>query len=230
MGLATHQHPRSGVLGTGSPVVIVGILVSGRLTVRAAEALAAQEEVDEVVVVSPATSSVFRVVQDAEECDLLVGSGPDAPGLASSLGCPLVWDGDHAAEGVAVYGASPQGLALAVAARESDPQLVAVAHPGNPGGSHQRVRFPDPIGRRGVFDGVYADRRVATAASPNPFSAVLTNGVARRVTIVDDADFLTAVALAAGVAAIGEESRPVWDAALAYLRMAVSMGLVMAEA
>lgn len=210
--------------------MIVGVLVSGRLSVRTAETLAAQNSIDEVVVLAPATSSTFRVVADAGECDLLVGSGSEAPATASAVGRPLVWDGDHPADGVVVYGASPQGLALAVAARESDPQLVAIAHPGTPGGRHQRVRFPDPVGRLGVFDGLYADRRVATAESPNPFAAVLTNGVARRVAIVDDAEFLSAVALAAGVAVVGDQTAPVWESALDYLTAAVEMGLVMAEA
>ncbi len=208
----------------------VGVLLAGDTVLRAAHSLAAHPDVDEVVVIGPATSNSFRVVRDAAECDLLIGTGKTAPGRARDLGVRLIWDGETPEEGVAVYGASPQGLALAVAARESDPQLVAVAHPNLSDGRHQKVRFPDPVGVAGVVDGMYSKRRVALGRSANQFAAVLTRGVARRVAIVDDAAFMSGIALAAGWAVAEPVATvPVWDDALTYLKATTAMGLVMAE-
>lgn len=168
-------------------------------------------------------------MEDAKGCDLLVGTGAEAPGRASRHGVPLVWDGDNAADGIAVYGASPQGLTLALASRESDPRLVAVAHPDLEPGSDQRARFPDPLGYLGVTDDVYAGHRLARAQSPNEFAACLAIGADRRVTIVDDAMFLSGIALAAGVDITGDSAKAVWEDALPYLQAATAMGLVMAE-
>ena len=169
------------------------------------------------------------MVESAEECDLLVGTGPDAPTLAVRQEVPLIWDGDSPSEGVAVWGASPSGLTLALAAREEDPRLIAVAHPDAESGSDHVARFPDPIGNLDVADSTYAGHRIAVGKSPNDFAACLAIGAGRRVTIVDDAPFLSGVCLAAGVAVAGDKSRPVWEGALDYLRLATEMGLVMAE-
>ncbi len=207
----------------------IGVLVTGEIAVRAAHSLAAHDTVDEVVVIGPATSKSYQVVDTPEGCDLLVGTGPAAPEQARRLEVPLLWDGEAFEPGVAVYGASPQGLALAVAARESDPQLVAVAHPGLDGGSDHRATFPQPIGRVSLGDTLYSGRRVAEAKSAGSFGGVLTVGATRRVTILDEGDFLSGIALAAGVALVGERPVAVWESALPYLRTATEMGLVMAE-
>ncbi len=207
----------------------IGVLVTGDIAVRAAHSLAAHTGIDQVVVIGPATSKTYQVVDTADGCDLLVGTGPDAPARARDLGVPLLWDGESHQPGVGVYGASPQGLALAVAARETDPQLVAVAHPGLDGGNDHRAQFPQPIGRVPVGDSTYSGKRVAEARSVNEFGAVLTVGASRRVTVVDDGDFLSGIALAAGVAVVGESPVAVWDCALAYLETATEMGLVLAE-
>lgn len=197
---------------------------------RAAHSLQAHPGVDEVVVIGPAKSKSFEVVDTAEGCDYLVGSGSSAPGLASKQGVPLVWDGDEPAEGVAVWGASPVGLAIALATREPDPRLVAVAHPAIDGdGSTRTTRFPDPVGRLGVRDVQVGGRPVALAASTNEFAACLAVGASRRVTVVDDGDFLSGVALAAGVAVADDTPAPVWERALPYLEAVTEMGLVMAE-
>ena len=197
---------------------------------RAAHSLQAHPGVDEVVVIGPAKSKSFEVVDTAEGCDYLVGSGSSAPGLASKQGVPLVWDGDEPAEGVAVWGASPVGLAIALATREPDPRLVAVAHPAIDGdGSTRTTRFPDPVGRLGVRDVQVGGRPVALAASTNEFAACLAVGASRRVTVVDDGDFLSGVALAAGVAVANDTPAPVWERALPYLEAVTEMGLVMAE-
>lgn len=207
----------------------VGVLVTGEIAVRAAHSLAAHHSVDEVVVIGPATSKTYQVVDTAEGCDLLVGHGATAPDRARASGVPLLWDGETVEPGVAVYGASPQGLALAVAAREADPQLVAVAHPELTGGNDHRAGFPHPVGRAMVGDSLYSGKRVAEARSANRFGAVLTVGATRRVTIVDEGDFLSGIALAAGIAVVGDEPTAVWDSALAYLQAATDMGLVLAE-
>lgn len=209
--------------------MIVGVLVTGDTAVRAAHSLSAHPSVDEVVVVGPARSKSFRVVPGAAGCDLLVGTGPDAPGLARDHGVPLIWDGESAEEGVIVAGGSPAGLALALASRESDPRLVAVAHPDYAEGSDHVVRFPEPVGRGVAADTTYSQRRVAMAKSPNRFAACLAVAAGRRVTIVDDGAFLSGVALAAGVDVADNKPMMVFDDALTYLDAATAMGLVMAD-
>lgn len=203
--------------------------MTGDIAVRAAHSLAAHPSVDEVVVIGPARSKSFEVVDSAEGCDLLVGSGPDAPRRASKHGVRLLWDGETPSTGVQVWGANPHGLTLALASRESDPRLVALAHPEVAGGEDHRARFPDPIGTLEVADTTYGGHRLAIATSPNQFAACLAIGADRRVTIIDDAAFLSGIALAAAVTVAGGSPRPVWDEALDYLRAATQMGLVMAE-
>lgn len=208
----------------------IGVIPSSDIVVRAAHSLAAHPGVAKVFTIGDSTSRAFPASADPSSCDLLLGSGESALALASRLDVPLVWDGSSGGQSVAVYGASPQGLALALAARESDPQLVAAAVPDVAEGRHQTVRFPDPVGSVRVVDALYGGRRVATAKSANQFSAVLTAGAGRKVTIVDDAKFMAGIALAAGVVAfIPGESRAVWEASLEYLEAATAMGLVMAE-
>lgn len=207
----------------------IGVLVTGDVAVRAAHSLTTHPEVEKVVVVGPARSKSFEVVDTADDCDYLIGSGPDAPGRAAEHSVPLIWDGATPEPGTAVWGASPEGLTLALASRESDPRLVAVAHPALEAGRGQRARFPDPVGSVDVTDATYGGRRIAIGSSPNQFAACLAIGAERRVTIIDDGLFLSGIALAAAVAAVDGSSRPVWDSALPYLRAATSMGLVMAE-
>jgi hypothetical protein len=209
--------------------VKIGVMVTGEVAVRAALSLSAHPGIDEVVVIGPATSRTFPVVTDASGCDLLIGTGGEAPRRARSLGVPLVWDGEAHEDGVIVHGASAEGLALAVAARESDPRLVALAHPDLPEGTGGRAEFPQPVGRLTVSDRAYGGRRLAGGRSTNGYAAVLTVGRMRRVAVVDDARFLSGVALAAGVAVVEDEPVAVWDSALTYLRAATGMGLVMAE-
>lgn len=208
----------------------IGLLVTGDVSVRAAHSLSAHREVDEVVVVGPATSKSFRVVKTAAGCDFLLGSGPTAPKIAQKHGVPLIWDGPEPAEGVAVWGASPTGLAVTLAVREPDPRLVAVAHPDLVIDTFDRTtRFPDPIGRVGVREAQLGGRPVAEAHSPNEFAACLAVGARRRVTVVDHGHFLSGIALAAGLSAVNGTPIPVWESSLSYLETATGMGLVMAE-
>lgn len=207
----------------------IGVLVTGDIAVRAAHSLSAHPGIDEVVVIGPARSKSFPVVSDPEGCAFLLGTGRDAPERARALGVDLIWDGDEAEPGVRVWGGSPVGLALALAAREPDPRLVAVAHPDLDEGDRSQIRFPDPIGPASVADVVLDGRPVAVARSSTPFAAALVEGAQRKVTIVDDGDFLSGIALAAAVMVAGAEPAPVWDHALDYLQAATAMGLVMAE-
>jgi hypothetical protein len=209
--------------------VRIGVLVTGDTAVRAAHSLSAHPTVDEVVVIGPAKSKSFRVVETAEDCDLLIGTGESAPKQASGLGIPLIWDGESPAAGVTVWGANPSGMTLALAARETDPRLVAMAHPEAAGGSDHAARFPDPIGVLDVADTSYAGHRLAVGRSPTEFCACLAVGATRKVTIVDDGAFLSGIALAAGFETAGDEPVAVWDEALPYLQCAMAMGLVMAE-
>lgn len=207
----------------------IGVLVTGDIAVRAAHSLNAHQTIDEVVVIGPARSKSFRVAKSAEGCDFLIGTGDEAPKRARELGVRLVWSGEHHVDGVAVWGACPQGLTLALASRETDPRLVAVAHADFEGGADHIARFPDPVGRLDVADGVYAGQRLSTGTSPNEFAAALAIGSDRRVTVVDHGDFLAGIALAAAVDIANDDPKPVWEAALPYLQTATTMGLVMAE-
>jgi hypothetical protein len=168
-------------------------------------------------------------VPDADGCDVLIGTGDGAPDKARELGVRLVWDGYDPADGVAVWGASPVGVALALAARESEPKVVAVAHPDLDEGTDHQVRFPDPIGALKASDVTFGERHVALAKSPDQLAACLAVGAERRVTILDDGAFLSGIALAAGVAIVADQPGPVWDSALSYLQTAAAMGLVMAD-
>lgn len=192
--------------------------------------MAAHPGVDEVVVLAPATSKSFEVVPTGESCDYLVGSGPSAPELARAQHVPLIWDGVGPDTGVAVWGASPTGLTIALGSREPDARLIAVAHPALPADTFDHTtRFPDPVGRVGVRETSLGGRPVAEGHSPNEFAACLVVGSSRRVTVVDQGAFLSGIALAAAVSVAGDVPLPVWQRALPYLEAAMAMGLVMAE-
>lgn len=208
----------------------IGVLVTGNTAVRAAHSLAAHPGVDEVVVVGPARSKNFRVVASPDDCDVLVGVGPRAPEKARRHGVPLIWDGEEPAEGVLVWGAEPAGLALALAARETDTSLVALAHPDVDQAEERMIRFPDPIGEIPVDDRFVAGKPVAMGQSSDDLAACLVTSPERSVTILDHAGFLSGICLASGIAVLDGDPVPVWERPLPYLQAATSMGLVMAEA
>jgi hypothetical protein len=78
-------------------------------------------------------------------------------------------------------------------------------------------------------DATFGGKRVALARSGDQLAACLAVGGERRVTIIDDGDFLAGIALAAAVDLVGEDPIPVWEQALIYLQSAAAMGLVMAD-
>lgn len=197
---------------------------------RSAHSLAAHPDVDEVVVIGPAKSRNFKVVADAGSCDYIVGSGDEAAKRARRLGVPLIWDQDDTAEGVVVWGASPRGLTLAMAARESEPRLVALAHPAEAEVEGRVLRFPDPVGEIAVADRTVGGQPLAVGRSPGEFASCLVRGVDRSVTVVDHGGFMAGIALAAGVTLAARGPMPVWAGALEYLQTATTMGLLMGEA
>lgn len=203
--------------------------MSGESTVRAAHSLAADPGVDSIVIIGPASSQFYPVVDDPGQCDLLVVSGADAPSRFADSGVPMVWDGDSPEAGVTVWGASPAGLALALASREDQEADAYLAHPDMAEGRDTRARFPEPVGTVGVAQILFGGRRLLAGRCTGEYAAVMASGGARRVAMVDDAAFMTGVALAAGVLVAGEDPKPVWADALGYLTAAAGMGLVMAE-
>ncbi|MEX1037799.1 MAG: hypothetical protein WDZ96_02960 [Acidimicrobiia bacterium] len=209
----------------------VGVLIGGGdHSVRAAHSLAADPLTDLVVVVGPAKSRSFRVVDDPSGLDVLVGSGPAAPEQARQFGLPLIWDGNDVAEGVRVSGASISGLAAAMAARERKVDVAAAAHPDYPPGTGDSVRFARPVGATQVDSVPLGPHTVLLGKSYTDYAACLVSTKKRELTIVDRAGFLSGIALAAGIAVFADSPRAVWDDSLSYLETATGMGLVMAEA
>ncbi len=197
---------------------------------RAAHSLTADPLVDELVVLGPAKSNNFKVVQSAAGLDVLVGSGVRAPSEARKHSIPLIWDGDEAAEGVVIWGASVVGLAAAIAKRQRNPIVIAAAHPGAAQGSGQTVRFARPVGATQVDELALNGISVGLGKSYNEYAGCLVTTKKRQITVVDRALFLSGIALAAGLGVFNGEERAVWDLPLKYLETATGMGLVMAEA
>jgi hypothetical protein len=213
------------------PGMKVGVLIGGGdHSVRAAHSLAADPLTEVVVVVGPAKSRSFKIVDDPSGLDVLVGSGPDAPKQARGFGLPLIWDGNDQVEGVRVWGASVSGLAAAMAMRERKVEVAAAAHPDHPPGTGSSLRFARPVGATQVDGVAHGQLRVLVGKSYNEYAACLVMARKRRLTIVDRAAFLSGIALAAGLAVFADSPQAVWEDALPYLETATGMGLVMAEA
>ena len=208
----------------------VGVLIGGDIPVRAAHSLAADPLVDSVVVVGPAKSRSFDVVDDPSACDVLIGSGRESLRRARRFGLPLIWDLDEPADGVAVWGASPFGVAASMSVREKKANLAALAHPDADAANGRSVRFARPVGATQTSP-VRADGHVVhVGRSYNEYAACLVTSKSRSVTVVDRAAFMSGVALAAGVSVFTAQPRATWEDALTFLETAVGMGLVMAEA
>lgn len=197
---------------------------------RAAHSLSADPLVDELVVLGPAKSNNFKVVESAKGLDVLVGSGARAPSEARKHSVPLIWDGHEAAEGVIVWGASIVGLAAAIGKRQRNPTVIAAAHPDAVQGSGQSVRFAKPVGATQVDELALGGIAVGLGKSYNEYAGCLVATKKRRITVVDRALFLSGIALAAGLGVHNGQERAVWDLPLEYLETATGMGLVMAEA
>lgn len=207
----------------------VGVSATGDSAARAAHSLAAHPRVESLVVLGPASSRFYEVVADPTGCDVLVVSGPDDPARFAASGVPMIWDGLEPRPGVSVWGACPAGLAMALAIREGEPAVASVAAPDLDESRSPRVRFPEPIGLVGVAEVDLDGRPLMQGRTSSAHTGVMAAGGPRKVAIVDEAAFMSGVALAAGALVAGDSPGPVWADALGYLEAAAEMGLVMAE-
>ncbi|HLU32050.1 MAG TPA: hypothetical protein VK088_09825 [Acidimicrobiia bacterium] len=207
------------------------VAVDGESTTRAAQSLADHPGIGSVAVLAPASSRHFQTVTSAEGFDVVVGKAVAAE-TAQRAGLPAVVEDELGAGSVGVFGASIVGLALALAADlEGDP-LTAVALEGEADGD-RTVMFPSPIDSRSVTEEWISGRRVLVGRGEGPLQAAIALGTDRHRVVMDHARFLEGIALAAGVGILLERPEEgaigVWEAASAYLRTSVEMGLVIGE-
>lgn len=207
----------------------VAVAVDGDVTTRAAHSLAGHPGVDEVVLLEPATSTEFRSVEDASECDVVVATGRGEE-QTTAAGVPMVVVGPDL-ELPGYHTASIDGLALALAVGVGDVETVAVADPDRDTGDLPVV-FPFPIDAALASETYVDGRRVLAAPSADLAAALVTGSRLHRV-VMDDPAFLAGIALAAAAVVVLEDQptgpTPIWARAAAYLRAAGAMGLVIGE-
>ncbi|MFP3915198.1 MAG: hypothetical protein ACLFWM_10005 [Actinomycetota bacterium] len=205
------------------------VAVDGDVTTRAAHSLSTHPGI-EVVLLAPATSRQFDVVDSPAGCRAVVGT-ERALRAAQSAGLPAVTAGDT--DGLpGVAWASLPGLALALAAALEGVDTVAVALPGEPEGSREVV-FPSPIDARRVRPEAVDSHTVWMGGGDGSLAAALSLGGEHDRVILDDHLFMSAIALAAGAVLLVEDQTPgrvaVWERSEPYLRAVTDMGLVLAE-
>ncbi|MPZ53911.1 MAG: hypothetical protein GEU79_14460 [Acidimicrobiia bacterium] len=202
----------------------VVVAIDDDVTIRTAHVLAAMANIEEVAVLGTPRSKVFSVVKSAAGADVVVGQSGQA--AAESTGIPLVTErmaGNHG-----VIGASPQGLALALSRRVSQPSLIAVTADGDTtSGSGREVRFPDPVGRKNTHSISLEEDTLHVSPPEEDWSAVLVEGD-RALSTVDDTRFLNAITLACGVVLADRAPTRVWDHAGDYIAACRKEGLVFA--
>lgn len=207
----------------------VAIAVEGEVTTRAAQSLSSHPDV-EVVLLAPANSSQFEVVDTPEGCVAVFGAGTAVRVAAASRLPAVTTAGLEGQPGVAW--ASIQGLALALASDLDSIRRVAAAIPGEPGGD-ETVVFPSPIDGRLAMDEKVDSRHLLVARGEGSLASALALGGNRHRAIMDDHRFMEAIALAAGVGVLGEGELtgavPVWERSGPYLQTAAEMGLVIGE-
>lgn len=207
----------------------VAIAVEGEVTTRAAQSLSSHPDV-EVVLLAPAQSSQFEVVDTPEGCVAVFGAGTAVRVAAASHLPAVTTTGLDGGPGVAW--ASIQGLALALGSDLDSIGCIAAAIPGEPGGE-ETVVFPSPIDGRQAVEEKVDSRSVLVARGEGALASALALGGDRHRAIMDDHLFMEAIALAAGVGVLGEGevtgAVPVWERSGPYLRTATEMGLVIGE-
>lgn len=207
------------------------VAVDGESTTRAAQSLADHPGIEAVALLAPAKSRNFETVTTAEGFDVVVGKAV-ATETAQRAGLPAVVEGELPPGARGVYGASILGLALALASDLPGNPTTAVAVEGEPEGE-RTVMFPSPIDSRPAVEESVDGRSVLVARGEGPLQAAIALGADRHRVVMDHARFMEGIALAAGVGILLERpvdaAIPVWEAASAYLKTAVEMGLVLGE-
>lgn len=207
----------------------VAVAVEGDVTTRAAQSLSTHPDV-EVVLLAPATSTQFKVVETPDGCAAVFGADK-ASRTAAEAGLPSVLTNDTD-DRSGLRWASIEGLALALAADMDDLHTVAIAVPADAGGT-DTVVFPSPIDGRSAEERQMGGRSIFVAGVDGPLASALAFGLNRHRVVMDDHRFMEAIALAAGVGILMEDgiagSVPVWERSGPYLRAATDMGLVIGE-
>jgi hypothetical protein len=200
---------------------------------RAIHALAADPAVAEIGLLDrspPATWANARRIDAIDGWDAVLATDETALEMASAASVPAVTPLDpKARHGIPIVTqASPAGLvrALAEVFGLSAARLV-VTTPGRPPGRGPTAGFPAPIGSVHTLGTDVPE----WAPVEGPWAGVLAEDSGHTVTVVDDAAFLDAVCLAAGITGLSSKpgAHPVWEWAGDYLAMGRAMGLVVAE-
>jgi hypothetical protein len=207
------------------------VAVDGESTTRAAQSLADHPGIETVALLAPASSRNFETVTSADGFDVVVGKAVAAE-TAQRAGLPAVVEGELPDGSRGVYGASIQGLAIALSKDLSDSPLAAVALEGEEDGD-RTVMFPSPIDSRPATEETFAGHSLLVARGEGPLQAAIALGGDRHRVVMDQARFMEGIALAAGVGILLDRSVEnvlgVWEAASTYLSTAVAMGLVLGE-
>lgn len=207
----------------------IAVAVEGEVTTRAAQSLSAHPDV-EVVLLAPAKSSQFEVVDTPQGCAAVFGAGTAVRVAAASRLPAVTTSRLEGQPGVAW--ASIQGLAVALASDLDRIQRIAAALPGEPDGE-ETVVFPSPIDGRQAVEEKVDSRSLLMGRGEGSLASALALGGERHRVIMDDHRFMEAVALAAGVGILTEDELtgtvPVWERSRPYLRAAAEMGLVIGE-
>jgi hypothetical protein len=165
-----------------------------------------------------AADPAMELVALDASCDVVLGDSQRRPAVIEDL------HGD----GAVVVGASPLGLAVAMRNVVNGPvETLALALPGSPRKRGQVVAFPAPIGRlrTAVVKGL--PEPVLVGRTDGSYAAVMVRAGKESRVVLDQADFLRAICLAAGLALLPvEDPTPVWADPVPYLRRAETMGLV----
>lgn len=199
----------------------VAIRVTDQLTSRAAGALAAHPQIEEVGLLGHRPGAGWehrmRTVPDPQGFDILISSGPQP-----TFGCKLVVPGGADRAVQAVTHASPVGLARRLAS-ELGGATPAVTRFGKPLTWGRRVPFPSPIGWLRARE---ETDEVLVAPTELEVAGVVAFTTEEALGVVDDPAYLAAVCLAAGAFVRG--FGPVWEDA-AYLDAVRELGVVLSS-
>lgn len=211
----------------------IAVVPEGEREMRAFHALAALPEVARIGLVGkpvPVTWPHARMVDDLAGWHVVVGPTEEALRMATEAGIPAVVPGEvDDAPIPVVHGAAPHGLARAlVEAFAVEAARLVVTEPGSPEKRGPHAAFPAPVG----VVRTSGPASVEVAPVEGPWGGVLVTGRNGSIGVVDDARFLEAATLAAGVACLdaGGGVRPVWAESQRYLDWVGRMGVVVGGA